>query len=202
MIADVSMVNELLATTITSIYLLSYKRVNKHDIFADVSGGHEKIFATAKFWSTSEDRYVVSWIEAGSCIFRKWLHCRIAICGATACLNRNAPPDSYTKPMHIYNKLTANLWAKHKTSHSNNTFRCPKTRKRCKDSYLHGAVYSLLQCKKSHGRALCLVIRRSEHRQHYRTLSLVRKAAQKSRKRSWGPVTLCISRRYFSSLVL
>jgi hypothetical protein len=49
MIADVSMVNELLATTITSIYLLSYKRVNKHDIFADVSGGHEKIFATAKF---------------------------------------------------------------------------------------------------------------------------------------------------------
>ena len=119
MIADVSMVNELLATTITSIYLLSYKRVNKHDIFADVSGGHEKIFATAKFWSTSEDRYVVSWIEAGSCIFRKWLHCRIAICGATACLNRNAPPDSYTKPMHIYNKLTANLWANHKTSHSN-----------------------------------------------------------------------------------
>jgi len=49
MIADVSMVNELLATTITSIYLLSYKRVNKHDIFADVSGGHEKVFATAKF---------------------------------------------------------------------------------------------------------------------------------------------------------
>ena len=48
MIADVSMVNELLATTITSIYLLSYKRVNKHDIFADVSGGHEKNICDCK----------------------------------------------------------------------------------------------------------------------------------------------------------